>query len=101
VPLVPEEPEVPAEPLEPLLPEVPELPLSPLSPVLAKVKIQSSPSENGLLEDESTGDTIILKNPLSSEIELIVNNIKVPVLNSLLTLTCPFIVDVESSIVLR
>ena len=57
-PLVPEEPEVPEDPD---VPEVPEVPESPLSPVRAKVKIQSSPFENGLAEDSEIESTSILK----------------------------------------
>jgi hypothetical protein len=70
VPLVPAVPDVPA------VPAVPDVPESPLSPVRAKVTIQSSPFTNGLAVDESIVVTVILKNPVSSIRELIVQRIK-------------------------
>jgi hypothetical protein len=84
MPLVPDEPLVPSVPLVPL---VPLDPLSPLSPVLANVKIQSSPSTNGLETELSTGETVILKYPEASSVALIVNRIKTAVSNNLLTFT--------------
>ena len=100
VPLIPEVPLVPEVPEVPLVPLVPLVPGSPLSPVRAKVSIQSSPLENGLAVDSSTGLTTTLKYPVCSDTALLIANIiKAELSYNLLTFTCPLIVDVESSIV--
>ena len=75
MPELPLLPELPLEPEEPDEPELPDVPSKPLSPVLAKVATISSLTANGLESLLSTGETVIVKNPLYSEIELIVNKI--------------------------
>jgi hypothetical protein len=63
---------------------------------------QSSPFENGLAADSSTGEIITLKYPeLSLEAPVIVNIKNLEVSNCFVTFMWPLIVDVESSIVLK
>ena len=94
-------PSGPVGPAGPAGPVGPVAPVSPLSPVRAKVTAISSPSENGVEAEESTALTVMSKYPVSSVREDIVNSTNWLESVKLEILTCPFMVEVESSIVRR
>ena len=94
-------PELPEDPDVPEVPSIPEVPDSPLSPVLAKVATISSVASKGLEALLSTGETVIANHPEFSLTELIVYKTNLLVSSLFVNYKWPFIVDVESSIVLK
>ena len=84
-----------------MLPVEPVGPCAPISPVLANVIKTSSPLLKGDDAELSTLLIVTSKYPVSSLIALIVYNRNLELSSYFVNLTCPLIVDEESSIVLK
>jgi hypothetical protein len=100
VPVTPVGPVAPVMPVAPVGPVLPVGPCAPTSPVRAKVMITSSALVKDVAEPETYPQSTV-KYPVSSVMEEIVNNAKSVESALLEILKWPFIVLVESSIVLK